>query len=159
MNFRFVAMDSARAERFRRTGLDDSGNPLRRLRREVPEPGYPCRHCLRKARQGELMLLGSYHLERPEGIYWTPSPIFVHAEECKRFQADNELPEVLTGPPLSIRSYDAAHQMIYPLTDVSDGRRLTDFVERSFADTQTRYANIHTAQFGCFLCRVERAEA
>ena len=155
MNYRFVAIDSAIAARFRATGRDDGGNELRRLRREVPEPGYPCRHCLRKARQGELMLLGSYRLPRPSGIYWNPSPIFVHAEGCERF-ASTELPEVLNGPPLSIRSYDATHQMIYPLSDVRDGKQLKAAIEKSLADPQTSYANVHTAQFGCFLCSVER---
>nr|WP_281276994.1 DUF1203 domain-containing protein [Methylobacterium radiodurans] len=38
--------------------------------------GFPCRHCLQLARPGEGILLGSYSLPLPLGIYWTPSPIF-----------------------------------------------------------------------------------
>jgi len=32
------------------------------------------------------VLLGSYHFGRPHGVYWTPSPIFLHAEPCERFE-------------------------------------------------------------------------
>jgi hypothetical protein len=69
-------MDTAAADRFRETGLDDAGNSLHRKLADHPAP---CRHCLTDAVQGEPVLLGSYHFGRPKGIYWTPSPVFVHA--------------------------------------------------------------------------------
>jgi hypothetical protein len=77
-------------------------------------------------------------------------------DQCEQFNGENEPPNILFGPPLSIRAYDADHQMIYPLTDVAYGREALALVERAFADAKTSYANIHTAQFGCFLCRAER---
>jgi hypothetical protein len=101
-------------------------------------------------------LLGSYHLPLPKGGYWTPSPVFVHAGPCEQFD-ENEPPEILSGMPLSIRAYDANHQMIYPLTDVGNEKGAIDLVERALADVNTSYVNVHTAQFGCFLCRAERA--
>jgi uncharacterized protein DUF1203 len=153
MKARYVPMDSATADRFRRTGLDDGGGSFRRVTAE--QPVYPCRQCLRRANPGEQLLLGSYHLELPKGAYWTPSPVFVHLEECEGFHGENE-PEILFGPPLSIRAYDADHQMIYPLTDLAHGKEALALVERAFADSKTSYVNIHTAQFGCFLCRAER---
>jgi len=75
MKVRYVPMDSATANRFRRTGLDDRNGPLRQVTAE--RPVYPCRHCLRRADPGEQLLLGSYHLELPKGAYWTPSPVFI----------------------------------------------------------------------------------
>ena len=56
--------------------------------------------------------------------------------------------------PLSIRAYDANHQMIYPLTDVANEKAALDLVERALGDVNTSYVNVHTAQFGCF--RAER---
>ena len=154
MKVHYVPMDTATADRFRHTGLDDAGGTFRKMTAE--QPVYPCRHCLRKAKPGEQLLLGSYHLEVPKGAYWTPSPVFVHLEQCEQFRSENEPPEILSGPPLSIRAYDEDHQMIYPLTDVAHGKGVLDLVERAFADAKTSYVNIHTAQFGCFLCRAER---
>ena len=78
--FRCVPMETEIADRFRCTGSDDNGNAVRRI--EASSMGsFPCRHCLRCAALGETMLLGSYNLPRPRGIYWTPSPIFLHAIE------------------------------------------------------------------------------
>jgi hypothetical protein len=46
--FQCIPIDTAIADRFRRTGLDDNGNTLRRVV-ATPEGGCPCRHCLRYA--------------------------------------------------------------------------------------------------------------
>ena len=156
MNFRYIPMDSATADRFRRTGVDDGGNPFRQMTAEQPK--YPCRHCLRKAKPGEHLLLGSYHLELPRGAYWTPSPVFVHADQCEQFHTENEPPEILFGPLLSVRAYDADHQMIYPLSDVAHGQEAHGLLERAFTDTKTSYVNIHTAQFGCFCAGLSEAK-
>ena len=88
--FQCVPIETETAERFRRTGLDDNGNVLRRIVANAAG-GFPCRHCLRSAAPGQAVLLGSYNLPRPRGIYWTPSPIFVHADACTRFDAANEV--------------------------------------------------------------------
>ena len=93
--FQCIPTDTETAERFRRTGLDDNGNVLRRIV-ATPEGGFPCRHCLRLGKPGETMLLGSYNLPRPLGIYWTPSPIFLHAEACERFAASDEMVETVS---------------------------------------------------------------
>ena len=102
--FRCVPIEAEVAERFRRTGRDDAGNALRRTT-AAADGGYPCRHCLRPARAGEEMLLGSYSLPRPRGIYWTPSPIFLHADACPRFEASDEIAPIVSGNPLvSVRA-------------------------------------------------------
>jgi hypothetical protein len=78
--FRCIAIPTETAARFRATGRDDRGAALHC--RTVDGPGFPCRHCLRLGEPGEEMLLGSYSLPRPAGVYWTPSPIFLHARDC-----------------------------------------------------------------------------
>lgn len=64
MKVRYVPIDSATANRFRRTGLDDGDGPVRQVTAE--RPAYPCRHCLRRTKPGEQLLLGSYHLDLPK---------------------------------------------------------------------------------------------
>jgi hypothetical protein len=57
--FACIPIDSETAARFRRRGIDDQGNALRRME-AVAGGRFPCRHCLRHAETGEAVLLGSY---------------------------------------------------------------------------------------------------
>ncbi len=154
--FRCIAIPTETAERFRRTDADDRGNPLRHVT-AAAAVGFPCRHCLEFAAPGEMMLLGSYDLPGPQGIYWTPSPIFVHARRCDRFTADTVAPIVARGSLVSVRAYDAADQCLYDLGEVSPGPDAPALLERAFADPRTAFVNVHTARPGCLLSRVERA--
>ena len=117
--FHCIAIETETAERFRRTGCDDHDNMVRRIV-ATAAGGFPCRHCLRLAEPGEIMLLGSYDLPRPRGIYWTPSPIFLHQAPCSRAVADNEIaPIVRANALVSVRAYDASDQCLYDLGEVS----------------------------------------
>ncbi len=153
-DFRCVPIPTETAERFRRTGTDDAGNTLRQV--VAAGNGSPCRHCLRLGQAGEVMLLGSYNLPGPLGIYWTPSPIFVHAEPCEAFSAMNALPEIVRYCQVSVRSYDQDDQCIYDLGEAIDGISVEAPLARAIADPRTKFVNIHTAKPGCMLCRVER---
>ena len=82
-DFRCIALPTEIAERFRVTRIGDRGTPAI-VRELAPGSSGPCRHCLRFARAGEMLVLVSYDLPRPLGVYWTPSPIFVHADPCER---------------------------------------------------------------------------
>lgn len=156
--FHCIAIETETAARFRATGLDDRGNPLRRII-AMPGGGYPCRHCLRLARPGEAVLLGSYDLPKPLGIYWTPSPIFLHEAECPRSDAADEIaPIVRANPLVSVRAYDGEHQCLYDLGHVCAGADIDASLARALDDPRTAFVNIHTARPGCLLVRVERGE-
>ena len=152
-DFRCVPIPAEVGERWSRTGVDDNGNQLRRLSVD----GKPCRHCLRDTGAGEEVLLGSYQLPRPKGIYWTPSPIFVHAEPCEAFVGINEVAPIVRNRLVSVRAYDRDDQCIYDLGHVADGNEIDEALLRALDDSRTAFVNIHTAKPGCMLCRVERA--
>jgi hypothetical protein len=153
--FRCVAIPTEVAERFRRTGLDDRGQPVHR--RVVDGPGFPCRHCLQLGEPGEVMLLASYDLPHPQGVYWTPSPIFLHEHACQRFETANEIaPIVLANGIVSVRSYDAEELCLYDLGGVANGPEAAPLLDRALADPRVRYINIHTARPGCLLTAVEK---
>jgi hypothetical protein len=153
--FRCLPILTETAERFRHTGRDDQGNPLHR--RVVDRPGFPCRHCLRPGEPGETMLLGSYDLPHPRGVYWTPSPIFLHARDCPRFESVDEIaPIVLANPLVSVRAYDAEEKCLYDLGEVCEGGAVAAPLMRALDDPRTRFVNIHTARPGCLLTAVER---
>lgn len=154
--FQCISIPTETTERFRRTDTDDNGNRLRHI--EAAEPGgFPCRHCLRFAKPGEMMLLGSYNLPRPRGIYWTPSPIFVHAQPCARFTSANDIAPIIgQGVLVSVRAYDQADQCIYDLGQVCAGAEVHAPIGRALDDPRTAFVNVHTARPGCLLSRVER---
>ncbi len=155
--FRCIAMPTEDAARFRETGRDDRGNAL--IRRTVDGPGFPCRHCLRLGEPGEEMLLGSWDLTRPIGIYWTPSPIFLHARDCARFGEEDAIaPTVLANAIVSVRSYDADQLCLYDLGQVCAGEDVEAPLMRALSDPRTRFVNIHTARPGCWLAGAERLD-
>lgn len=165
-DFRCVPVPTELGARWRQAGVDDGGNALRRIV-EMGRPagpdgrrqngtGSPCRHCLRDAGGGEELLLGSYHMPRPRGIYWTPSPIFVHADDCARFGETNAVAPIVRNRLVSVRAYDRDDQCIYDLGHAGDGDAIDDALMRALDDARTAFVNIHTAKPGCLLCRVER---
>lgn len=157
--FQCVPITTETAERFRRTGLDDRGNQIRRIE-ATAAGGFPCRHCLDLGQPGEMMLLGSYDLPRPQGIYWTPSPIFVHERDCVRSTAvDAVAPVVRANPLISVRAYDAADQCLYDLGQVCAGAVIDAPLDRALADPRTAFVNIHTARPGCLLTTVQPGRA
>ena len=153
-HFRCLPIDPAIAAHFRASGRDHAGNVLRRM---IADHASPCRVCLRDALPGEAVLLGSYDLPRPRGIYWTPSPIFVHAAPCVPFDQPDRIAPILRGRMISVRAYDADDQCVYDLGFAGDGETIEVPLARALDDPRTAFVNIHTAKPGCLLCRVERA--
>jgi hypothetical protein len=51
MNFRCIVMDTAGADRFRRSGTDDAGNGVVRWMSDK-DTGFFCRHCAEPAWEG-----------------------------------------------------------------------------------------------------------
>lgn len=154
MRFQCIPIDPETADRFRRTGVDDGGNPIQR--RIVDAPGAPCRQCLHDAEIGEEMLLLSWHLPRPLGIYWTPSPIFLHAQPCAAFGQSDAIAPIVRNRLVSVRAYDRDGMCLYDLGDVSEGTVVDGLLSRALDDERTDFVNIHTARPGCLLCQVER---
>ena len=154
IDFKCVPIDTAIAEAFRSRAEDQFGNVIRK--RSSDGSGLPCRHCLASTAAGEDVLLASYDLLRPKGLYWTPSPVFVHAAACPRYDRFNHIPQIVQERLVSLRSYDADHQCLYDLGVVVDGAEAEEPLRRALADKRTQFVNIHTAKPGCLLCTVDR---
>lgn len=153
--FRCLPMDTAAAHRFRATGRDDRGGPNHH--RVADGPGFPCRHCLRLATPGETILLASWDLPLPQGPYWAPSQVFLHAGECPRGEVLDALPETVTANTIvSLRHYDADGMCLYDLGVVLPGAEALAPMRKRLGDPRVAFVNIHTARPGCWLTRVER---
>lgn len=154
--FRCIPIETSIAQRFRATGRDDRGNAIRRTK-AVAGQAYPCRHCLGLVAAGDDVLLASYDLPAPTGLYWTPSPVFLHAADCPRYEAVNEIaPIVRANTLISVRAYDSDQLCLYDLGQVCAGAEVDAPLERALGDSRTAFVNIHTARPGCLLTHVAR---
>ena len=152
--FRCIPIATEAADSFRLTRQDHHGNNVKIFNSE--RGGLPCRRCLNETAGGEDVLLGSYSLLRPGGVYWTPSPIFVHTGQCRRYDAVDHIPDIVRRRLVSLRAYGEDDMVLYDLGVISDGRAIDAPLQHILADARCSYVNIHTAKPGCMLCRVER---
>jgi hypothetical protein len=127
------------------------------VRRVAPAGStYPCRVSLRHAAPGETVILTNYvHLADPASPYRSLGPIFVRRDPGPTFDRVNEVPPMLQAWPLSLRAYDR-HNMIVA-AEVTTGDALADVVGRLFERDEIASLHVHSAAYGCYLCRVERA--
>lgn len=119
------------------------------------KPGYPCRLCLTDAEPGERLMLVSYDPFETDSPYRSASPIFLHADGCRRHTDDGLLPVQLTGRTLSVRGFDAAAMMLDGV--VIDGDQLAATIQRMFSDRAIERIHVHNASRGCWATSIDRA--
>ncbi|WP_229794901.1 DUF1203 domain-containing protein [Saccharothrix coeruleofusca] len=112
--------------------------------------GSPLRCCLRKAREGEPLVLFRYSPTAGRGPYEEVGPVFVHAEPCGG--PDGGLPVELGRAPRVLRAY-TAHGRIH------DGvLAQPETLERDLADLlahpEVVEVQVRSLSHGCFLFAV-----
>ncbi|HKE38146.1 MAG TPA: DUF1203 domain-containing protein [Candidatus Baltobacteraceae bacterium] len=152
MSFIVTSLDTAVADEMRTASLDPYGNDLHA--ETQTKPGNPCRHCLRRAKEGERLVLFSYSPFDARNPYKEVGPVFVHADGCPRYAKNDRLPEDFSNRPIVLRGYDA-EQRIAEVSVVVDGsteRR----VEELLADPGIEFVHARSFTHGCYLFRVDR---
>jgi hypothetical protein len=118
--------------------------------------GYgPCRSCLRTFRQGEEeRVLFTYNPFEALDSYPSPGPVFVHHEDCPRYDGES-FPEELRPLPLTLEAY-GRDRWILERERVADGE-VDGAVERLFAKPGVEYIHVRNSEAGCYIARIERA--
>jgi len=153
MSFIVTSLDTAIADEMRHAPRDAYGNALQAETQTVP--GNPCRHCLRRAKEGERLVLFSYSPFDTRNPYKEVGPIFVHADGCARYAQNDRLPEDFLNRPIVLRGY-SADQRIAKVAVVVDGTTESR-VEELLADPAIAFVHARSFTHGCFLFRVARA--
>ena len=145
-------------QRVRTVGIDDLGQPVKRV---IAEGGEPCRDVLRRAKPGEPLILASFTPFSKPGPYKEYGPIFVLANASDEIVRRDALPEVgsetnYLRAQFVIRAYSDAEEIL-------DAALIgaTDFaatVERLFASEGTAFLHARFPTYGCFACRIDRAQ-
>jgi hypothetical protein len=152
-DFRMIAIASELADKVRETKLSPGyGHPVTA---KVATGHGPCRHCLRPFVVGEdvrmLFTLNPFYGVAPIP---QPGPVFIHAEECERYEETAGYPAELLPFGVVLDGYDA-EQMVRRRETVTDGSQEAT-LQKIMCDPLIRYVMVRDAQAGCFDHRVER---
>ena len=136
--------------------LSDAELAARRARRVTADvsPGFPCRVSLADAAPGETLLLLHYEHQPADSPYRASHAIFVRENAKQAFPEAGTVPEVLASRLLSVRAFDANHDMV--AADVVDGKTLGAAIDSMFRDGAIAYLHLHNARPGCFAASVTR---
>jgi hypothetical protein len=150
-----IAMPTAEAQRVRASMRDEFGN---RLVPQISDGSGPCRHCLRYATPGDPLLLFSYKPFETPSPYQEVGPVFLHADGCERFPSDGGFPADFSQRPLVLRPYDSADniQNSQVLADAGDAESAARAL---LANPAVAYVHARSRTRGCFMFRIERADA
>ncbi len=114
----------------------------------------PCRHCLQWAEPGERVVLFPYAAIPPGHPYSETGPIFVHANDCRRYGATDEYPADFRNGR-AFRAYDSNYNIID--AQIVNGSEPEDVIENLFQNPDTLFVDVRSVTRGCFTFRVRRA--
>ena len=152
-NLRIRGISSDAVTHFRQQGRDaNSQAPI-----ELVSDGIsnPCRHCLGLIAKGDAMLLMAYRPFDELQPYAETGPIFLHKEDCERYDS-NAMPAWFEYfAPAIIRGYSEQHHIRYDTGQAVSGKDLTTACQDILGDATVAYVHIRS-KFNCFQCRVDR---
>lgn len=153
MTIRFIALPTQEAEAFRAGAPDAYGNAPER---QTSPGGMPCRHCLGEIAAGEPMLLLAYRPFPAIQPYAETGPIFLHAAPCRRYEASEVLPPMLSSPDYIVRGYGENDRIVYGTGAVTPTGRIAAYAAELLSRPGIAYAHVRSARNNCFQCRLER---
>ena len=138
-------------------GLSDAELAAHGARRCVVDSpvGYPDRIELRDAAVGETVLLLNHVHQPADTPYRAAHAIFVREGAQAAYDAIDQVPDALRRRPLSLRAFDAQHEMVD--ADLVEGAQCETLIARLLADPRVAYVQAHYARRGCYAARIERA--
>lgn len=139
-------------------GLPDEALAARGVVRKVVDSptGYPSRIELEDAQVGDTVLLLNYEHQPADTPFRARHAIFVNEKARETRRTIGALPGALASRvAISLRAFDAAGVMLD--ADVASGAELEPLIARFFADPRIAYLHAHTASWGCYLARIDRA--
>jgi hypothetical protein len=150
MNIAIAPIPADFLARVREQGLDDLGQPVKRV---VAEGGEPCRDVLRRARAGERLILASFSPFRKPGPYHEYGPIFVLAEESG--EATHDPLDGYLREQFVIRAYSHAEEIVDAA--LIGKAEVEATVGRFLGRAETAFLHARFPVYGCFALRIDRA--
>jgi hypothetical protein len=117
--------------------------------------GYgPCRSCLRVFEQGkDRRIYLTYNAFEGRSNLPDPGPVFIHENECGRFEGSG-FPEDLKELPILFEAFGEENRLL--TRTAMDPDRTDEQIAEVLSDPQVRFINLRNAEAGCFIATVER---
>ena len=148
--FRVVAVPTEVAEAARKAASE--GRSDHRVVVVEDANSAPCRHCLRWAVPGERVILFPYNAIEPGRPYSETGPIFVHADQCERYQEPRYPSEFREGR--AFRAYNLDQDIIDAI--LPNGEPPEAVIEKLFENPDTAFVHARSVTRGCFTFQIER---
>lgn len=118
--------------------------------------GYgPCRSCLRTFRTGaEARILFTYNPFAGLDPYPLPGPVFIHHEDCVRYEEPG-FPKDLLSLPLMLEGYGRGRRLV--AAERVEHGEADSAICRLFAHAAIDYIHVRNLEAGCFIAHIERA--
>lgn len=118
--------------------------------------GYgPCRSCLRVFEQGtDNRIYFTYNSFEGRSELPDLGPVFVHGNECTRFEGSG-FPADLNNLPILFEAFGDESRLI--LRTLLVPGEADEQIAELLDDPQVKFINLRNAEAGCFIATVERA--
>lgn len=117
--------------------------------------GYgPCRSCLKVFEQGQdKRIYITYNSFDGLSNLPDPGPIFIHKDDCTRFE-ETFFPSDLLGIPIFLEGFGDESTLQCREKMIPDS--VESQIRTIFTNPLVRFINLRNAEAGCFIARVER---
>ncbi len=151
--YRIVGLATQISNEVRLTGRSPTyGHPVVR---DVAAGTGPCRSCLGLFEVGrEERLLFTYQPPSGEQTQGAPGPVFIHAEECGRFEG-TYLPEDLLRLPLLVEGRTNDGRVLR--SESTRGDEAEDVIKACLTQPGVDFLFLRHAEAGCHIARVDRS--
>jgi len=150
--FHVSALPAADLARIRRQGTDDFGNDW--VVTVQDQDGAPLRCCLRDATTGERVALIAWRPSAVGGAYAEVGPVFIHADPCPGYDADDAYPAGFRHQTQLFRSYDARGRQVD--NRVVEGMDAEAAIEDLFASPEIDHVHSRNVLAGCYMFSITR---
>lgn len=151
-DYRIAGLPSAIAEEARSTRRSPGyGHPVHE---ELATGTGPCRSCLGLFEVGvEDRLLLTYRPDFGEDAIGAPGPIFIHADECERFEGGT-LPAGLKRLPLLVEGRTRDGRTV--LSRRTAGEHADPLIREYLDEVAVDFVTLRHGQAGCFIATIDR---
>ncbi|MEP6925836.1 MAG: DUF1203 domain-containing protein [Pyrinomonadaceae bacterium] len=152
MNFRVTGIPPEIARKARETMRSPQyGHPAHA---DLAKGYGPCRSCLRTfERDKENRILFTYNAFAGLSNLPLPGPIFIHQDDCQRYEA-SEFPPYLRSLPIILEGMGRESWLIAREKVADENFEMA--INRLFAHAAIDYVHLRNAEAGCFIARIER---
>jgi hypothetical protein len=152
MSFQYLPIDDETVRAVRETLHDAHGNALHV--QTSNDDSAPCRSCLRVTPRGTRLILFAHRPFSTSGPYAETGPVFVCADACEPYRANDVFPPDFRSRKLVFRAYDTEGS-IHDAT-LAHGADAERTLAELFASDAVRTVHVRNPAWGCFDFAVER---